>query len=532
MACANADTPATQLSQTAAEEAVLCLINEQRLAAGSPPLALDPRLRVAARAHGEAAATLKWWAGGGSQVHVNPQTGSTPASRIKAAGYCQGTNAPLTNENCYAAYYRGGLLYQTGTTPRAAVTWWMNSQGHRTTLLDPVYRESGVGVVVGVAEVGPEADRADGGRIFVQTFGTCPFPKVGEGWAWGFNKTGQMGDDTTTNRLTPVRPQGLGGVTAIAAGGAHSLALGTDGRVWAWGNNQRGQLGDGSTTSRLTPVSVANLGDAMAVAAGFGHSLALKQDGSVWAWGDNDWGQLGDGSSATDRPTPVQVVNLGDVIAIAAGFGHSMALTADGRVWAWGANTSGQLGDASVDDRLTPVRVKMSPGLAGVVVGIAAGGVHSLALELDSRVWTWGGNAYGQLGNGDTTDRSLPVRPVRVEDVVALAGGFGQSLVLKVDGSVWAWGSNEWGELGDDTTTNRLTQVQVLNLAGVTRIAAGFFHSLALKTDGSAWAWGDNHFGCLGDGTTTGRRVPVPVQNLGGAFAISGGHHHSLGLAP
>jgi alpha-tubulin suppressor-like RCC1 family protein len=531
MACANADTPATQLSQAAAEEAVLCLINEQRLAVGSPALAFDPKLRAAARAHAEAAATLKWWAGGGPPVHVNPQTGSTPASRIKAAGYCQGVNSPPTNENCYAAYYRGGPQYQTGTTPRAAVTWWMNSQDHRTTLLDPVYRESGVGVVPGVAEIGPEPDRAEGGRIFVQTFGSCSLPKVGEGWAWGFNVAGQLGDDTTTNRLTPVRPQGLSGATAGAAGGSHSLALKADGRVWAWGNNQRGQLGDGSTTRRLTPVQVASLADVKAVAAGFGHSLALKNDGSVWAWGDNEWGQLGDGST-TDRHTPVQVANLGEVDAIAAGFGHSLALTRDGRVWAWGANTSGQLGDATLDDRLTPVRVKMSPALAGVVVGLAAGGVHSLALEQDGRVWTWGGNAYGQLGNGDTTDRWLPVRPVRVEDVVALAGGFGQSLALKIDGSVWAWGSNEWGELGDDTTTPRLTRVQVLNLGGVLRIAAGFFHSLALTADGSVWAWGDNHFGCLGDNTTTGRRVPVQVQNLVGAFAISGGHHHSLGLAP
>jgi uncharacterized protein YkwD len=174
--CANADTPATQLTQAAAEEAVLCLINEQRTANGVPTLNLNLKLQAAARLHAQDANVIRWWAGGGSKVHTNPVTGSTPKSRIREAGYCLGEVEPPTNENCYFGFFRGGVEFQGSTTPRAAVTIWMNSQGHRATLLDPVFRESGVAVVLGIAEKGTDADNADGGAIFVQTFGGCAVP--------------------------------------------------------------------------------------------------------------------------------------------------------------------------------------------------------------------------------------------------------------------------------------------------------------------------------------------------------------------
>jgi alpha-tubulin suppressor-like RCC1 family protein/uncharacterized protein YkwD len=533
MACANADTPASKLPPAAAEKAVLCLINEQRAENGVPPLSLNLKLRAAARLHAKDAATIKWWAGGGPKIHINPVTGSTPEDRITDAGYCPDEKTPPVpvpvNENGYYAIYTGGSQSsQGGTTPRAAVKYWMDSPGHRNTLLNPVYIESGVAVVLGIAETGP----ATGGAIFVQTFGGCPHPVisvVGQGWGWGVNIKGGLGDGTTTNRLTPVRPQNLNEVTAVAGGGYHSLAIngdgsvsawgsntsgqlgdGTtldrhtpvqvtnltgvtavaggayfslalkdDGSVWAWGSNTSGELGDGTTLDRHTPVQVANLSGVTAIAAGFGFGLALKDDGTVWSWGHNEYGELGDGTTI-DRLKPVQVAELGDVVAIAAGFGHCLVLNGDGSVWAWGANSSGQLGDSSLTSRLTPVKVHMSPSLIiGAIVAIAAGGVHSMALEQTGGVWTWGGNAYGQLGIGDNTDRWAPMRPHYLHGVVAIAAGFGHSLALKDDGTVWAWGVNNWGQLGDGTTIDRTTRVQTVNLSGVTDIVGGLHHSLA-----------------------------------------------------
>jgi uncharacterized protein YkwD len=170
------NTPATLLSQVAAETAVLCLINEQRIAIGVPALTLNLKLQAAARQHAQDAATIQWWAGGGSKIHINPITGSTPQSRIKDAGYCPGEATPPTGENGYDNWYKAGVEYQGGTSPEEAVCWWMKSPGHKNTLLNPVYSETGVAVVLGVAEMGV---LADGGTIFVQTFGGCATLETG-----------------------------------------------------------------------------------------------------------------------------------------------------------------------------------------------------------------------------------------------------------------------------------------------------------------------------------------------------------------
>jgi alpha-tubulin suppressor-like RCC1 family protein len=145
-------------------------------------------------------------------------------------------------------------------------------------------------------------------------------------WAWGENAIGQLGDGTTTERHTPVQvgTPPLGEVTAVAAGQGHNLALRSDGTVWAWGLNARGELGDGTTTDRLTPVQVQNLSGIKAIGAGDNHSLAVRSDGTVWAWGFNIRGQLGDGTT-TDRHTPVQVQNLSGITAVAGGQNFSLA---------------------------------------------------------------------------------------------------------------------------------------------------------------------------------------------------------------
>jgi hypothetical protein len=216
-------------------------------------------------------------------------------------------------------------------------------------------------------------------------------------WAWGKNNYGQLGDGTTTNRTTPVQVRNapltkkrskvsgtlnnLSGVTAIAAGGTHSLALMEDGTVRAWGYNERGQLGNGTTTSSKTPVTVRNLSGVKAISGGWSHSLALKQDGTVWTWGNNYDGQLGDGTT-TNRTTPVMVSSLSGVKAIAAAYFHSLALMEDGTVRAWGWNGyegAGLLGNGtSIDHSVTPVTVTN----LSRVQAIAAGGYHSLAKVL------------------------------------------------------------------------------------------------------------------------------------------------------
>jgi len=268
-----------------------------------------------------------------------------------------------------------------------------------------------------------------------------------------------------------------------------------------------------------TPTSVA-------IAGGYGHSLALLEDGTVWAWGSNPYGQLGRGDT-TDSRTPVHVVGLSDVTSIAAGRDHSLALRPNGTVWAWGSNWTGQLGDGTTTARSTPVQV---PGLSDVSA-IAAGTNHSLALRADGTVWAWGENIlHGQLGDGTTTDRFTPVQVLVVGDATAIAAGANHSLALRGDGTVLAWGDNGYGQLGDGTTTERLTAVQVLGLGGVSSVAAGRHHSLALRGDGTVFAWGHNAYGQVGDGTGTDRLTPVQIAGLSSVAGVSSAGFHSLAL--
>jgi alpha-tubulin suppressor-like RCC1 family protein len=303
---------------------------------------------------------------------------------------------------------------------------------------------------------------------------------------------------------------------AITAGADHSLALKRDGTVWAWGSNASGQLGDGTMTDSLVPkkISSSSLSGVIAIAATTSHNLALKSDGTVWGWGHNYYGELGDGTYMTSILTPKQISTslLSGVIAIAMGNYHSLALKSDGTVWAWGANYLGQLGDGTTTASLVPKQI--SSIALSEVIAITAGYYHSLALKSDGTVWTWGKNSNGQLGDGTTTNILVPKQVL--SGVIAIAAGAFYSLALKSDGTVWGWGYNSYGELGDGTTTDSLVpkQISSSSLSGVNAIAAGADHSLALKSDGTVWAWGNNYCGQLGDGTTTERHTPEQVSGL------------------
>ena len=231
-------------------------------------------------------------------------------------------------------------------------------------------------------------------------------------YGWGYNSWGQLGDGTTINRITPVAVDTSGAlsgrtVTAIAEGSQHTVALTSDGKLFAWGN---GYLGNGTTNDSTTPVAVDMSGalsgkTVIAIASGSSHTLVLTSDGKVFAWGENSSGQLGNGTT-NDSTTPVAVDMRGalsgkTVTAIAAGSYHTLVLTSDGKVFAWGYNGWGQLGDGTTTHRTTAVAVDMSGALLGkTVTAIAGGGGHTVALTSDGKVFAWGQNTYGQLGDG------------------------------------------------------------------------------------------------------------------------------------
>jgi alpha-tubulin suppressor-like RCC1 family protein len=196
--------------------------------------------------------------------------------------------------------------------------------------------------------------------------------------------------------------------------------------VWAWGDNEFGNLGIGNTTNHTTPVQVHTIANVVGIAGGRDHSLAIEANGTVWSWGWNQYGQVGDGTKGANRLTPVQVKNLTGVTMVSAGADHSMALRSDGTVWTWGQNTDGQLGDGTKTNRSTPVQVK---GISNVV-DIGNGRLHSLAAESDGSAWAWGLNTDGQLGDGTKTNRSTPIHIPGITGAFGLGGGVNYSVVL------------------------------------------------------------------------------------------------------
>jgi alpha-tubulin suppressor-like RCC1 family protein len=282
---------------------------------------------------------------------------------------------------------------------------------------------------------------------------------------------------------------------------------------------------------------------------GTGNDLVLQwADSKLLAWGSNSFGQLGD-DSTIQRPLPVMVSDtgvLGDktITAVAGGYLHSLALCADGTLAAWGYNLFGQLGNDSAVPSSVPMAVDRTGALAGkTVVAISAGPFHNLALCADGTVVAWGYNNCGQLGDGTTVTRRVPVAIAPVgalagKQVVAVAAGAYQSFALCADGTVAAWGYNDEGELGNGTTTGSLVPVAVTSsgaLAGkrVAVLAAGQYHTLALCTDGTLVSWGYNHRGQMGNNSTTNSSQPVVIGSFGALagktpVGIRAGAYHSL----
>ncbi|HZV83196.1 MAG TPA: hypothetical protein VFF53_13615 [Geobacteraceae bacterium] len=358
----------------------------------------------------------------------------------------------------------------------------------------------------------------------------------------GYNAFGQLGTGNLANRSTPgaVRDGLL--FSGQAAGGNHSVAFFNNSTVRSWGYNGFGQLGNDSTTYSSVPVKTVNIRGVKAVAAGMQHSLALRNDDTVWAWGDNSYGQIGvekcldSGKTIAYCKIPVMVgegiVPFNNISSIAAGYNHSL-VRANGKVWAWGSNSSGQLGlDRNQTGASAPHKVD---GLPDGIIAIAAGGAFSYAVSADGKVWAWGNNDNGQLGNETPTDRLenkaledsftpvlvLTESGLPLDGVVQVSAGKQHGLARRSNGTVWAWGYNIFGQLGnnDKKTDNKPPDdkhyaVQVVADAtgtpftGATDIRA--FGSSSMARNGSGWfAWGDNAYGQLGTGSTGTLLLPV-----------------------
>jgi alpha-tubulin suppressor-like RCC1 family protein len=307
----------------------------------------------------------------------------------------------------------------------------------------------------------------------------------GTAWAWGYNNRGQLGTNNTISMSSPVSVVGgFADWCQVSAGSDHSLGVRQNGTAWAWGTNYQGRLGDNTATNKSSPVSVVGgFCDWCQVSAGY-HSLGVRQSGTAWAWGRGTEGQLGD-NTTVDRSSPVSVVGgFTDWCQVSASVAHSLGVRQNGTAWGWGSNVKGQLGNNTVTDRSSPVSV-----VGGFTnwCQVAAGSANSLAVRQNGTAWSWGCNSNGELGDNTTASKSSPV---------SVVGGFtdwcqvstsnsplSHSLGVRQNGTAWAWGCNFCGQLGDNTETPRSSPVSVIG--GFTdwcQVSAGWCHSLAIRS--------------------------------------------------
>ena len=344
----------------------------------------------------------------------------------------------------------------------------------------------------------------------------CALDPDGAAYCWGYNRMGQLGDGTGTDSRAPVAVAGNLRFKALSAGRYFTCGLTSAGATWCWGDNSRAELGDGTTgkggdtENRLAPVEVLGAIKFEELVTGQLHVCGRTATGETWCWGVYSSGELGNDASP-DQPQPTRSA-VGLVFdSLAAAGSSSCGLAAGGVTSCWGNNTFGQLGNGTKSNAPQPAPSQT----VGPVrfTSVAMGRAHACGLDAEGAAWCWGGNTYGQLGDGTKDERLTPTAVLGDHRFSALTGGTTHTCGLARDGAAWCWGANSVGQLGDgagNAAEDRLSPVAVAGGIAFTRLSAGEEFTCGLAKDGSAYCWGSN--GVLGNGTRDASTEPVLVS--------------------
>lgn len=337
-------------------------------------------------------------------------------------------------------------------------------------------------------------------------------------FTYGDNQSGQLGDNTVVRKSSPIQTV-TGGVNWQQMACSGFLTVGatagvkTDGTLWNWGLNTNGNLGDNTTVSKSSPVQTVTFASNWKQVSISRHlSAAIKKDGTLWTWGIGTSGQLGD-STAVSKSSPVQTVAFNtNWMQVSAGYYHIAAVKTDGTLWSWGLNANGQLGDGTTVNKSSPVQTVT---FDTTWQQVSCGYRFTVATKTDGTLWTWGRNGRGVLGDGTTVAKSSPVQTAAYGNnwrkTIDCQSNFSYSSGgIKTDGTLWMWGRNAYGELADNTTVDKSSPIQTISGGTSWKMVAGGYRQIsALKIDGTIWNWGNNAYGQLGDNTTVSKSSPI-----------------------
>ncbi|CAF4980252.1 unnamed protein product, partial [Rotaria sp. Silwood1] len=403
-------------------------------------------------------------------------------------------------------------------------------------------------------------------------------------WAWGDNNYGQLGNGAYY--IKKKYPTQIGTSTNwsnVSAGARHCLAIKTDGSLWAWGYNLSGQLGNGTNTTQLFPIQIGTSNSWKSISAGDSHSVAIGLDSSLWVWGDNSNGQLGTQYGFSALNFPYQLTSAVSWAVVSAGLYHTVAIKADGTLWAWGKNTYGQVGDGTTLNKQTPTQI----GSESNWLSVSAGSYHTCAIKQTNTLWSWGWNILGQLGDSTNINRNIP-NPVNcigmcfpttstytqvscdsfywskknkwyyssnVTDTIKLINSKGCDSIITLNLTIYitthnitkktAYGNFRWKKTNYNTSgTYTYSYINNAGCACVDtlklvvnpyngcskQLSAGVAHSLLIKNEGTLWSWGYNSDGQLGLSTFNSEFTPKQVDTLKNWAIVSAGGRHNLAI--
>jgi alpha-tubulin suppressor-like RCC1 family protein len=365
---------------------------------------------------------------------------------------------------------------------------------------------------VALTTVGMSAAHAasfeDWANVSVGGSHTCGVRSNGKLYCWGGDSSGEVGDGADdTPDTTPHRIGTFEDWANVSAGYSHTCGVRKNGKLYCWGGNFYGQVGDGGTgpgSDVIAPKRIGTFLDWANVSAGYSHTCGVRRNGKLYCWGDDGSGQVGDGGSS-GATTPRRIGAFEDWATVAAGNFHACGVRKNGKLYCWGGDNIGQVGDGGENSDAIPEPERI--GTFEDWATVDAGSSHTCGVRSNGKLYCWGYDGYGQIGDGGGTGATTPRRIGTFEDWAQTKTGTDHSCGVRENGKLYCWGRDIKGQVGDGGTNSDIdAPKRIGSFEDWATADAGDGHTCGIRHDGKLYCWGDDASGQVGDG---GENTPV-----------------------